>query len=201
MIIKVLVATICLLIFGIVTLDLYLSPDALRKCDAPSRSGDCEKADAIVAVSGGRTALRTAEAIRMYQIGWADVLIFSGAAKDTSGPSNAAVMKEQALEAGVPESAIVVEDEARTTHQNAEQTKALIDTYNIKRLIVVTSPYHQRRAGLEFAKRTGDSVTIINHPVPNDPDWPMYWWATPRGWWLAGGEIAKIIATHAGESQ
>lgn len=201
MFLRVLVTLICLAILTIVSIDLYLAPDNIRRCDGPQTSGNCQKADAIVAVSGGNTSIRTAEAIQLYQNGWGDYLIFSGAAKDTTGPSNAEVMKRQALDAGVPDSVIIIEDAARTTHQNAEQTQQIINEHNIKRLIVVTSPYHQRRAGLEFAKRAGDGVTMLNHPAKNDPDWPWYWWATPRGWWLAGGEIAKIVATHAGESQ
>lgn len=201
MFIRFLVTFVCVLMLGIVTLDLYLTPDGLKGCSAPAESGDCEKADAIVAVSGGYTSVRAAEAISLYQNGWGDYLIFSGAARDETGPSNAEVMKQQALQAGVPESVIIVEDLSRTTHQNAEQTQEILDQYHIQRLIVVTSPYHQRRAGLEFAKRVGDGVTIVNHPAADDPDWPWYWWATPRGWWLAGGEVVKIAATHAGESQ
>lgn len=201
MLIRILVTFVCVVTLGIVTLDLYLTPDGLKACTAPAKAGDCAEADAIVAVSGGHTSVRAAEAIQLYQSGWGNYLIFSGAARDETGPSNAEVMKQQALQAGVPESAIIVEDLARTTHQNAEQTQEILDQYHIQRLIVVTSPYHQRRAGLEFAKRVGDGIEIINHPAKGDPDWPWYWWATPRGWWLAGGEVVKIAATHAGESQ
>ncbi|MGK2896719.1 MAG: YdcF family protein [Candidatus Saccharimonadales bacterium] len=201
MLIRIIVTFICILAIGIVTLNLYLSPDALRDCDTPRSEGKCQKADAIVAVSGGNTSVRATEAILLYQGGWSDYLIFSGAAKDTTGPSNAEVMKQQALMAGVPDSAIIIEDTARTTHQNAEQTEGIISQYHIERLIVVTSPYHQRRAGLEFAKRVGNGVTIVNHPAKGDTDWPWYWWVTPRGWWLAGGEVAKIVATHAGGSE
>ena len=200
--IRVLVVIAILLGVGVAILGSYLAPDDIAKCGgAPSEIAGCEPADAIVAVSGGNTQVRTSEAIRLYKSGWGKYLIFSGAAKDTTGPSNAEVMKTQALEAGVPSDSIIVDSFSQTTHQNAEETKAFINTYDISKLIVVTSPYHQRRAGLEFHYIMGDSVTIRNHPAPNDPDWPGYWWLTPRGWWLAGGELVKVGATHAGESQ
>ncbi|HEY0965587.1 MAG TPA: YdcF family protein, partial [Candidatus Saccharimonadales bacterium] len=137
----------------------------------------------------------------LYKAGWAKYIIFSGAAFDEASPSNAAVMKQQAVDAGVPETSIITEDTSRTTHQNAEQTSKLLKEYGISRLIVVTSPYHQRRAGLEFKAIAGSEVAVLNHPAWGDPDWQWYWWATPRGWWLAIGELAKVGATHAGESQ
>lgn len=181
---------------------VYLSPDDLQKCNAaPSSKIGCEKVDAIVAVSGGNTPLRTEEAINLYKNGWSDYLIFSGAAKDTSGPSNAAVMRKQAIDDGVPSGAIFVEGSSKTTHQNAEFVDTIFKNNNIDSVIVVTSPYHQRRAGVEFRHRLGTDATVFNHPAANDPDWPWYWWATPRGWWLAGGEVVKITAAYVGESE
>ncbi len=196
--IKYLFAIFIALVIAVVAIGVYLSPDDLAKCGvAPSAEPGCEKADAIVAVSGGNTSVRTAEAIRLYKDGWADKLIFSGAAQDANSPSNALVMKRQAVDDGVPESDIIIDQLSRTTHQNAERTDELVKDYAISRLIVVTSPYHQRRAGLEF-RSVGKNITTINHPAKGDPDWPWYWWATPRGWWLAVGELIKIAAVHAG---
>ena len=200
--IKLLGIVAILLAVLVAAIGTYLSPDDLAKCQAsPDTTVQCQKADAIVAVSGGNTSVRAAEAIKLFKAGWGERLIFSGAAQDTSGPSNALVMKNQAIAAGVPSDKIIIDEFSRTTHQNAEETDQLIQNYHISRLIVVTSPYHQRRAGLEFKQIFGPNVQVINHPASNDPDWPGYWWLTPRGWWLAGGELVKITVTHAGESQ
>jgi len=200
--IKFIITFFLVAILGIVAIGAYLSPDDLAKCnDTPSQKSGCEKADAIVAVSGGNTPVRTAEAIRLFKSGWANKLIFSGAAQDANSPSNALVMKQQAIANGVPASDIIIDQSSRTTHQNAERTDELIKNYGITRLIVVTSPYHQRRAGLEFKDIFGPGVVIINHPAKDDPDWPWYWWATPRGWWLAIGELVKVGAVHAGETR
>ena len=190
------------LIFGLTALfvSAYLSPDDLARCQqTPNNSSGCQKADAIVAISGGKTQVRTAEAIELYNMGWADRLIFSGAAFDTSAPSNASVMRDQALKAGVPSSDIFIEEFSRTTKENAEKTIDIVEKYNIERIVLVTSPYHQRRASIEFKKLTENRVTMVNHPTMEDPDWPWYWWATPKGWWLGGGEIVKIIVTSSGE--
>lgn len=177
---------------------LYLQPSNFRGCsDKPLENTSCGKADAIVVVSGGDTQARTAAGISLYKNGWADALIFSGAAYDKSGPSNADAMRSQALEAGVPAHAISVDEAAESTLQNAINTKSIFQQNNYHDVILVTSGYHQRRASLEFGK-VADSVTIRNYPVTQDSDWGWYWWMTPKGWWLAGGELVKIIASYMG---
>lgn len=195
----VLISIVSVVILSIVFLSSYLAPNDLADCHTrPSTSGECQAADAIVVVSGGDTQARTAEGILMYQNGWAPQIIFSGAAQDTSGPSNAEAMRQQALAAGVPSDAIMTEELSRTTAENAQQTRILLRQLNIQRIILVTSAYHQKRAGDEFEKRAGDDVTVVNHPVATDRQWSEYWWTTPTGWYLALSELVKIIVFHAG---
>ncbi|RWZ78076.1 MAG: YdcF family protein [Candidatus Chaera renei] len=174
----------------------YLGPDDLRGCGQSPHAGNpaCAKVDAIVAISGGDTQARTAEAIKLYKQGWSSRLVFSGAALDQSGPSNAAAMKRQALAAGVPESAILTEDRARDTAENALRTLAVVPRQEgvPRRIILVTSGYHQRRASIEF-RHSFSRDMIINHPVRSDSQWSAYWWLTPYGWWLAISELAKIL--------
>lgn len=199
-----LIFLVAFLVISIAVISVYLTPDDLRGCsDEPTTKKGCQAADAIVAISGGNTSTRTDEAIRLYQAGWANTLIFSGAAADTSGPSNAEVMRTQALGAGVPVEDIIIESDAQTTKQNAELTKELLAAAgtDVNQVILVTSPYHQRRASLEFSALAGDGIAVINHPTPNDPDWSKVWWLTPRGWWLAIGELVKIGAFYVGESR
>lgn len=187
-----------LLVAIIVGLSLYLQPNNFMACGKqPVAETDCAPADAIVVVSGGDTRARTAAGIDLYQRGWADYLVLSGAALDTSGPSNAAAMKLQAAQAGIPVEAILIDEEAMNTQQNAANTQSIFKERQFKDVILVTSGYHQRRASLEFNKRADDTV-IRNYPVVTDKDWGWYWWLTPRGWWLAGGEMVKIIAFYLG---
>jgi uncharacterized SAM-binding protein YcdF (DUF218 family) len=201
---SLLIVLLSAIVIFITVVSVYLTPDDLKGCAGVSQNSGCQKADAIVAISGGNTSDRAVEAIKLYKQGWADTIIFSGAAADTSGPSNAVVMRRQAIAAGVPANAIETESQSQTTKQNAERTKALlvkVGSGGANRVILVTSPYHQRRASLEFTALAGPGITIINHPVQNDSDWPTLWWLTPRGWWLAMGELVKIIAFYMGESQ
>lgn len=180
----------------VIGISLYLQPDDLKDCDVkPGTSTQCQPVDAIVAVSGGDTGARTDEAIALYKNGWSNTLIFSGAAHDKSGPSNAAAMQTRAIAAGVPASAIYLDEYSETTKQNAENTQTIFADRKMKSIILVTSGYHQRRAGLEFNKRASN-VEVVNHPVVQDKDWSAWWWATPRGWWLATSELVKVIAFY-----
>jgi uncharacterized SAM-binding protein YcdF (DUF218 family) len=186
-----------------VIVPFYLGPDDLRGCDLqlPDNTGHCRRADAIITVSGGDTSARTEEAIGLYKSGWAPALVFSGAAQDPTAPSNALVMKRQAVAAGVPEAAIFIEESSRTTFENAENVKMIADSEGFRDVLLVTSAYHQRRVSLEFGAAFKESIVARDHPVARDNQWRVLWWLTPSGWWLVGGELAKIIGFYTGASE
>jgi uncharacterized SAM-binding protein YcdF (DUF218 family) len=184
----------------IVGASIYLQPNDFIGCaEKPVEGTECSKADAVVVVSGGDTVARTEAGISLVRNGWSDTLVLSGAALDKTGPSNAAAMERQAIEAGIPASSIIIDEEAANTQQNAENTQTILKDQDFHDVILVTSGYHQRRASLEF-NRLADDVVIRNYPVTVDNDWNWYWWLTPRGWWLAGGEVVKIGAFYLGAS-
>lgn len=189
------IAATAIIIFG---LSIYLTPNDLKHCPKrPTGQGKCRSVDAIVAVSGGDTLARTQEAVRLYKRGWAETLIFSGAAQDKSGPSNAAVMRQEAIKAGVSPAAILIEEYSETTKENAVKTHQLLEDRQINSVILVTSAYHQRRAGLEFSSRA-EGVTVLNHPVKEDKQWSTLWWLTPEGWYLALSEFFKVLLFYVG---
>ncbi len=189
-----------LLIAGLIwAIGVYLAPDDLAQCSvAPSEKKGCEVAGAIVAVSGGDTTARAEEAIKLYKNGWAPHLIFSGAAADKSGPSNAEAMQRQAIAAGVPAGAIMIETASETTEKNAVNTAKLLREQSISSIILVTSPYHQRRAMQEFKKQ--DGLTVRSHPSTTDKDWSRTWFLSPYDWSLAGSELVKSFITGSAEA-
>jgi len=151
------------------------------------------KVDAIVAVSGGETTSRTLGAVKLYDEGYAPIIIFSGAASDPDSVSNAAAMKNIAIKAGVPASAILVEEDSVDTYENAQNTARIIKNQNISSIILVTSPYHQRRASIEFQRALGKDFTIINHST-SDENWRRSaWWKNTYSLNLTLSEFQKII--------
>ena len=157
-----------------------------------SPQDELAKADAIVAISGGETTERTKEAVKLYHDGYAPLLIFSGAARD-EGVSNAEAMKQIAISLGADEADIVVEEQAKDTFGNAIFVQEIADQYNLKSIILVTSPYHQKRAYLTFRKYLGSDVTIINHSATDSAWRKNGWWKNDWGYALTFSELRKIL--------
>lgn len=151
------------------------------------------QADVIVAVSGGETDARAEEAVRLYKQGLAPIILFAGAALDTSGPSNAATMRQEALDLGVPSSAILIEESSINTAQNAVAAAPILQRQGAEKVILVTSPYHQRRASINFHRALGKSVQVINHSAPDQSWRRQYWWATPYSTFLTFSELQKTL--------
>ncbi len=198
---KLIIAGIILFAFIIWAISSWLGPDDLRGCDTrPTDKKGCAAAQAIVVVSGGDTAARTEEAIKLYRNGWAAIIIFSGAAADKTGPSNAESMRSQAISEGVPFENTVIETASETTEQNAVNTVKILRQNEITSIILVTSAYHERRTLLEFQRQT-KSIAIRAHPVHEDKDWNRFWFLSPYGWTLAGSELVKSFIAAAGGVQ
>ena len=156
------------------------------------KKGECsQKIDAVIAISGGNTALRTREAIEIFKSVEAKKLIFSGANSNPKVLSDARQMANLARKQGILEEEILLEEKAQNTHQNAQFTA---------KIILTTSKYHQTRARLEFEKALeGSGVEVISAPVLNDPDWNRFWWTNSRGWYLSMSELFGIFRFYIGE--
>ena len=152
------------------------------------------KSDVIVAVSGD-SGPRTATAVQLWKQGAAPLLLFSGASLDPDSVSSAELMKRDAMKQGVPESAILVEPQSATTEENAKRTAELMSEKGLHTAILVTSPYHQRRAALLFSRAFAPvGLTFLNHPAA-DPDWdPDRWWLREPSRSLTLVELAKLGA-------
>jgi uncharacterized SAM-binding protein YcdF (DUF218 family) len=157
------------------------------------------KADAIVAISGD-TGARAESAIALWKQGYAPVLIFSGGSSDPESVASAELMKRTALAAGVPANAIVVEGTSATTEENAQRVADLMKRQGLRSAILVTSPYHQRRAAILFEREFGPaSLSFRNRPA-NDPDWDAnLWWMREPSRTLTVIELAKLGALVAGQ--
>jgi len=156
-------------------------------------------ADAIVAISGD-TGARAETAIGLWKEGYAPLLIFSGGSSDPQSVASAELMKRAAVAAGVPANAIAVEGTSATTEENAQRVAELMKGRGLRSAILVTSPYHQRRAAILFERefdRAG--LSFRNHPA-EDPDWDAtLWWTREPSRSLTLVELAKLGALVAGQ--
>ncbi len=149
------------------------------------------KADAIVVVSGG--SKRIHHAINLYQKEYAPFLILSGASAK-SPVSDAMRMKQLANVKGIPNKKILLEEKATNTLENALFVKKIVTKHKFKNIILVTSPYHQRRVYKTFKKVfEGKTIILQNAPSIFSP-WQYYnWWKLDRGISLMISELSKLL--------
>lgn len=111
-------------------------------------------------------ARRVAHGITLYRQGRVGHLLLSGGCVG-GPPAEAAVMRSLALQAGVPEAALSVEDCSRNTLENAKFCRPLINQRGWRRILLVTDRYHLFRARYAF-RRFG--VPVEGAPAP-EPRW------------------------------
>lgn len=151
-----------------------------------------ENSDVIVVISGGETLERTAKGVKLFKDGLAPYLLFSGAAR-SGDVSNAKTMKRYALKQGISEDKIFIEEKSTSTYENALFSKEILDKNNFKKIILVTSPYHQRRAYMNFKYVLGNDFKIINYSSP-DPDWHAEnWWKNKDNAGITVEEFSRVL--------
>ena len=149
------------------------------------------KADAIVVLSGDGGA-RLEQGVELYEKGYAPVLILAGGGQP-GRPSAAEVMARQAESMGVPASAVLLVSQSTSTREDALYTRDLMVRQGLKSVIVVTSPYHERRASLTFARAfDGSGISAASYPVRDDQWHPDNWWQNGRGLRLTLTELIKL---------
>jgi len=139
-----------------------------------SHRDDARPADAIVVLGAaqyvGRPSpvlrARLDHAIRLWRQGLAPRIIFTGGQGDGDTTSEAAVSRRYALRRGVPDSVILVEERGRTTSESMRAVAALANAWGVRRVILVSDPFHMMRLGI-LARRL--SLVPYTSPTPTSP--------------------------------
>lgn len=105
----------------------------------------------------------------------------------------ATYLREQALAMGIPESAILVEGESLHTRENAERVLALLKQHGLRRIVLVTSPFHQLRTYLTFAKVfQPQQIEILNYYADTGEWHPATWFFSQEHRHLVKSETERI---------
>lgn len=112
-------------------------------------SGDV-RADVLV-VLGGAAPERPRRAAELYLAGVAPLILVSG---EGDAESNASLLEKE----GVPPAAIILEERSASTLENARFSVPLLRQRGARRIILVTSWYHSRRALACFEQVAPDLV-------------------------------------------
>ena len=92
---------------------------------------------------------RVAHAVRLFQNGEGRYVLMTGGV-GVLPPAEADVMRQLAIEAGVPDSHIVVEDQAHSTFDSAVYCYRICQQHGWTTALIVTDRYHLLRALLTF---------------------------------------------------
>jgi len=128
---------------------------------------DPRKTASIIALTGGKD--RIAEAIRLFNEGYAERLLISGVGKDTKEIDliNNLDLSREEIEK-IDFSQVGLGYEATNTIENALEAKDWSEVNKITSIRLVTANYHMPRA-LKLFKTTMPQMYIIPHPVfPKD---------------------------------
>lgn len=162
-------------------------------------------ADAIVVLSGSSTYVeRTAWAAKLYREGHAPLIVLTDdgliGGWDRVAERNPHFYELAARELqrqGVPPNKIqIAAGPAFGTYEESLVVRDYAATHNLKRLLVVTSAYHSRRAFWSMRHACQGSGIEIGIDSP-PPGWqtpsPSTWWWHRWGWKVVGGEYGKLI--------
>ncbi len=124
-----------------------------------------EKSDVII-VFGSKTPFRPEKAAEIYKKGLCRKILVSGSRpiyETNTGRSEAEKYYEILVDNGVSDSDILIEDEAISVIDNVRRSLNMLDRleFDYKKIILVNSPYTQRRGYVNFLKASPDDVTFF----------------------------------------
>jgi len=150
-------------------------------------------ADVILILAGEETE-RVEYGAKLFKEGWArkDKIILAG------GPivwkyTWASLMEKHAVSIGIPKDAILLEEQSKTTEEDARFTKQILDKHKYKSCILVTSPYHSRRAYTIFKKIMDKEIKVISAPC--NQSWFRFddWWKRRKDRRFVLNEYSKFL--------
>jgi uncharacterized SAM-binding protein YcdF (DUF218 family) len=112
---------------------------------------------------------RIQSGVELYKQGYADTLILSGGLGGNP-PTEAEVMRRVAIQLGVPEAAILLEDQSHSTEQNVRNSASIMEARGWTSALLVSDPYHLYRA-CRMATDAGIDAQPV--PVEESPGWTI----------------------------
>jgi uncharacterized SAM-binding protein YcdF (DUF218 family) len=189
-------ALLALSLFWLGLWSLPVVSDALRRSlegqFAHQPVADLPIADAVVVLGGGitpappdwpypdlgRGADRVWHAARIYRAGKAPRVIISGGGLPWLGErtTEAVAMQQFLTDLGVPAEAVWVEEQSRSTYENARYTAQLLRQHELQQVLLVTSALHLPRALATFRAAGIDALPApADFEVMPEPPHPLRW--------------------------
>ena len=135
---------------------------------------DAQKADAIIVMGAAQyrgkpspvLRARVDHAIALWQRGLAPILVLTGGTGARDTVSEAAVGRVYAMAHAIPDSAIVLENEGRSSSESLRSAVGILHGLRLQTAIVVSDPFHMLRLEI-LGRRFGiDPYTSPALPTP-----------------------------------
>ena len=141
-----------------------------------------EPADVIIVIGDDNfNADRAAEAATLFHAGWASQVVASGRMLRPYS-SIADLIARDLQSRGVPASAIMrFSHRANDTLEEADVLRVLVTEKGWRRILLVTSNYHTRRARYIFRKILPQNIRLEVAGAPDSEFQPRTWWETRQG--------------------
>jgi uncharacterized SAM-binding protein YcdF (DUF218 family) len=152
-------------------------------------SGEPPVASDLMVVLGGGSGERLETGLQLYRAGLAPVILV------TSGSGFPDQEMRYLKEQGVPARSLVPPlRPAISTYEDALTIRQVVLRNNLKSILVVTSPYHCRRARLILKRVVGSlGVRITVTPSVTLYMDMEHWWRSHQGWITVPGEFPKLL--------
>jgi uncharacterized SAM-binding protein YcdF (DUF218 family) len=109
---------------------------------------------------------RLDHALELWQRGLAPRLIFTGGTGAGDTTSEAAVSRVYAMRRGVPDTAILLENEGRTTRESLAAVSAIMRARQLRTAILVSDPFHMLRLRILSTRYGVDASTSPTQTSP-----------------------------------
>ena len=141
-----------------------------------------QTSDAIVILSDDDYgAVRASRAADLYRASWAPRIVASGRSLRPYA-SIAELMQRDLTDRGVPATAVVrLPSRARNTLEEAGAVSDFLSAHGWKKIIVVTSNYHTRRARFIYEHALAPGTELRTVAAPDPAYDPNSWWRTREG--------------------
>ena len=173
------------------------------------REDPLQQADAMFVLAGTRT-MRLLEAVDLYKEGYAPLVVLSPGFVEPSEyllrqrgvqfPREVEQERDLLGQLGVPPAAVIATSgSADNTAQEATILRGLVTAHGWRRVIVVTSKFHTRRAGFAFRRElAGTGADVVMRASRYDRADPAHWWRYRGDYRFALTEWLKLIAYRLG---
>lgn len=140
------------------------------------------KSDVIIVLSGNIGRLE--KAAQLYKEDYADYVMLTRA-------HDPHLTVKDAVQFGIPEDALILEENATSTYTNAALAKSEMEKHQLSSAIVISSDYHMRRTKFTFDKVFKDSAFDLIYVAAENQS---PWYSTKGPFFSTISECIKLAA-------